>query len=864
MSNELVNVIYKGCKALKDKHFFQEAFNELNVLKESESFKKLDEEQQSEIVRLLAECKYQDKELSYKVRFKEAIELLDTIKKEGENVKQEPEWSCLMGAIYKRKYQMNKNYQDLTIAIKYYSDAVENIENDKDDGYGAVNTIFLYKTLIYDFKDTLSIIDKKRYEDKIVSIRNRAMNNLDDNFKDPENKPDWIDATYTELYFGYKDKDKYIEAKEHLKENFVDTSRDELNALLKDSKSKETCEAIEKALSINTTMSRDKLISIEQLIRLYKLQEDTSIEKATKFLEDFFEDYLDKNRVATIVHTVLVGKLGIAFSGGGFRASLFHIGVLARLAELNMLRYVEVISSVSGGSIVAMQYYLMLKKLLESKPNADIKQEHYLDLVQKLEEKFLKAMKVNIRMMAFRDFDMSCESVTQRVGMLYQSEIYNDSYNWTGSFKVVPTQMNELLIEPKSDEHFKPHFNNIEIDNKVPILIINATCLNNGHNWRFTASGMGESQYMYDTIIDKNKIHKYARYEKFEQEKFKNISIANAVAASSGVPVLFDPIELNGAYERGENIKLVDGGMYDNQGLASLIDEECSLIVCSDASGQFDDDEDPSSCRLKVLPRMNDALMDRARDLEYEIVHEMLESKKLNGLCVTHLKQCFQPTEVDKEISIESINDEYSEMEKIIYDKKLFSKDVQKGLSKVRTDLDSFHNMEAYSLSYSGYTVMSKWFEHIKEKQSIWKNFDEVKKGEWKFFEIEKVLREEEKKKTLIAKLEISQKLFFKVKAFQMLSLSLSCVNALYVFLVLILIYIFIHSLLFIIISIVSGFLLLMGVLITYIVLLLFMKKTTLLHEKIKRFTKPILSFIARFNLKYLNDKYLENGKIGE
>jgi predicted acylesterase/phospholipase RssA len=30
-------------------------------------------------------------------------------------------------------------------------------------------------------------------------------------------------------------------------------------------------------------------------------------------------------------------KLGLALSGGGFRASLFHIGVLARMAELDLL-----------------------------------------------------------------------------------------------------------------------------------------------------------------------------------------------------------------------------------------------------------------------------------------------------------------------------------------------------------------------------------------------------------------------------------------------------------------------------------------------------------------------------------------------
>ncbi|MCP5188758.1 MAG: hypothetical protein H6991_13405, partial [Pseudomonadales bacterium] len=36
------------------------------------------------------------------------------------------------------------------------------------------------------------------------------------------------------------------------------------------------------------------------------------------------------------------GKLGLALSGGGFRAALFHIGVLARLAECDLLRHVAV------------------------------------------------------------------------------------------------------------------------------------------------------------------------------------------------------------------------------------------------------------------------------------------------------------------------------------------------------------------------------------------------------------------------------------------------------------------------------------------------------------------------------------------
>jgi predicted acylesterase/phospholipase RssA len=59
-------------------------------------------------------------------------------------------------------------------------------------------------------------------------------------------------------------------------------------------------------------------------------------------------------------------------TGGGFRASLFHIGVLAKLAELDALRHVEVLSCVSGGSIIGAHYYLELRKLLNEKQDDQI------------------------------------------------------------------------------------------------------------------------------------------------------------------------------------------------------------------------------------------------------------------------------------------------------------------------------------------------------------------------------------------------------------------------------------------------------------------------------------------------------------
>src|ERR1700754_2819456 len=46
-------------------------------------------------------------------------------------------------------------------------------------------------------------------------------------------------------------------------------------------------------------------------------------------------------------------KIGLALSGGGFRATLYHLGLLRFLRDADLLRQVTHITSVSGGSIMA-------------------------------------------------------------------------------------------------------------------------------------------------------------------------------------------------------------------------------------------------------------------------------------------------------------------------------------------------------------------------------------------------------------------------------------------------------------------------------------------------------------------------------
>src|SRR6516165_3702673 len=61
-------------------------------------------------------------------------------------------------------------------------------------------------------------------------------------------------------------------------------------------------------------------------------------------------------------------RIGLALSGGGFRASIFHLGVIRRLEELGIMPDVSVISSVSGGSIIAAYYACRMEDKVRSLP----------------------------------------------------------------------------------------------------------------------------------------------------------------------------------------------------------------------------------------------------------------------------------------------------------------------------------------------------------------------------------------------------------------------------------------------------------------------------------------------------------------
>ena len=53
--------------------------------------------------------------------------------------------------------------------------------------------------------------------------------------------------------------------------------------------------------------------------------------------------------------------------------------------------------------------------------------------------------------------------------------------------------------------------------------------------------------------------------------------------------------------------------MHDNQGVAGLLEQECAVVLVSDASGQMDERPTPGRALLSVATRSNSILQSRVR-----------------------------------------------------------------------------------------------------------------------------------------------------------------------------------------------------------------------------------------------------------
>lgn len=261
--------------------------------------------------------------------------------------------------------------------------------------------------------------------------------------------------------------------------------------------------------------------------------------------------------------TILVNgqkkRVGLALSGGGFRAAAFHLGVFRRLRERGMLWDLDLLTCVSGGSIAGA--------FLASHWRED-------DALDRLET-------------YLRNTSIAVSSVIGGVLDPFSSR-----------------------LDKLADAYDRDLFEGRALDSLQggPRIYLNATNLATGNLFFFVAGGglpaeMGEWQLGAVGAED--------------------FPLSRAVAASSAFPPVFPPLRLDaGQYPAAgvDYVTLSDGGVYDNLGVNPLLRGRNALdyVIVSDAGKPFEVDERPTESGTAVLVAAIDILMEQVRGLQFK------------------------------------------------------------------------------------------------------------------------------------------------------------------------------------------------------------------------------------------------------
>ncbi len=356
----------------------------------------------------------------------------------------------------------------------------------------------------------------------------------------------------------------------------------------------------------------------------------------------------------------------------------------------------------------------------------------------------------------FRMFWSSGYSRTFRAAELYEQHLYSrvkDGHDkgerWLNDLTIAPRTKTNGQIG--NDPSFSPKYQNWRRDAKVPILVLNAATLNTGHTWQFTAAWMGEAPAGIDSEIDGNDRLR-RMYYRDAPEQHQKVRLGQAVGASAAVPGVFEPMTMDHLYP-DRIIRLADGGIADNQGVATLLEQDCKIILVSDASGQMESQPASSKGIVGVLLRTNSIFQARIREAEYHDLKGRRRSYLLRGFMFVHLKgdlnvdpidwlDCLDPYDPREDVQPLWRRDRYTRYG--------IAKDVQQLLSALRTDLDSFSEAEAYALMTSGYRMTEFQF---KQERCVEDFFDPVEREPWKFLEIEDFMRDSGKGNKYLKKL---------------------------------------------------------------------------------------------------------------
>jgi hypothetical protein len=186
------------------------------------------------------------------------------------------------------------------------------------------------------------------------------------------------------------------------------------------------------------------------------------------------------------------------------------------------------------------------------------------------------------------------------------------------------------------------------------------------------------------------------------QKDFEAISMGTAVAASANFPPVFPPLVLLGIYDdlQVTRLGLSDGGVYDNLGITTLLDEGCTYIIASDTGAPFDVKQRVTSRYLGMIARLPDVLTDdvaeqqRTRLRERRRVSQGLENYTGHNQPVNDLKDEYGLKALAF-FTIDSVDPPGANGIPLPFE--------CEAVARLRTDLDSFGDLEVAALIDAGY-----------------------------------------------------------------------------------------------------------------------------------------------------------------
>ena len=262
--------------------------------------------------------------------------------------------------------------------------------------------------------------------------------------------------------------------------------------------------------------------------------------------------------------------IALCLSGGGYRAMLFHVGVLWRLNQAGYLAKIDRFSSVSGGTITSAVLGMNWGQLVFDG--------------QGVAARFEAALVQPVRRMAEQTIDQSsvlrgffgAGSISDKIAQAYRKFLFG-----TKTLQDLPD---------------------------TPRFVLNATNIQSGNLIRFS------KPYIWDYRVGKVANPK--------------IELAVAVGASSAFPPVLSPVTLqlkDSDFVPGSGadlqrppfttkLVLSDGGVYDNMGIETAWKQHETILV-SDAGGKLQPEEDPKGDWVRHSMRVLSVIDNQVRSL---------------------------------------------------------------------------------------------------------------------------------------------------------------------------------------------------------------------------------------------------------